>query len=122
MFRRQFVRYLIVGAAGTLTHLLIMAAAVELASLSVTWGTVLGYLGALSLSFAFNYRWTFASSRAPLATFCRYTAVSLSGLLLNVLMVNGLVGLLGIWYLTAQLSVIWVVPVTNYLLSRYWAF
>lgn len=122
MFRHQFIRYLVVGGTGTALHLLVMIAAVELARLSITWGVVLGYLAALLFSFTLNYRWTFGSDRSPYATFVRYTLISLSGLLLNALMVNGLVAFTGIWYLTAQLSVIWVVPITNYLLSRYWAF
>lgn len=122
MVRHQFIRYLVVGGVGTVLHLLVMMATVEIAHLSITWGVVLGYLAALLFSFALNYRWTFASVRSPCATFVRYTLISLSGLLLNALMVNGLVAFTGIWYLTAQLSVIWVVPITNYLLSRYWAF
>lgn len=122
MFRNQFIRYLVVGGVGTALHLLVMVVAVEVTRLSITQGVVLGYLAALLFSFALNYRWTFGSDRSPCATFIRYTLISLSGLLLNALMVNGLVIYTGIWYLTAQLSVIWVVPITNYLLSRYWAF
>lgn len=122
MLRKSFIRYLVVGGAGTVLHLLVMVAAVELAGLNLTLGVVLGYLAALLFSFALNYRWTFGSVRSPCATFVRYTLISLSGLALNALMVNGLVTYTGIWYLAAQLSVIWVVPITNYLLSRYWAF
>lgn len=118
----QFVRYLVVGGAGTLLHLAVMLATVELLGWAVTWGAVLGFLSALLVSFVANYRWTFASTRSPLATLCRYTVVSVSGLLLNLLMMHGLVALLDIWYLTAQIAVIWVVPVTNYLLNRYWSF
>lgn len=122
MLSWQFVRYLVVGGAGTLLHLLVMLAAVELLGLAVTWGAVLGFLSALLVSFVANYRWTFASTRSPVAALGRYTLVCVSGLLLNLLMMHGLVALLDIWYLTAQVAVIWVVPVINYLLNRYWSF
>jgi putative flippase GtrA len=45
-----------------------------------------------------------------------------SGLLLNTGMVYAMVEYLHWWYLTAQISVIFVVPISNFLLNRYWAF
>lgn len=118
----QFARYLVVGGTGTLLHLAVMVATVELLGWAVTWGAVLGFLSALLVSFVANYRWTFASTRSPVGALGRYTLVCVSGLLLNLLMMHSLVALLDIWYLTAQIAVIWVVPVINYLLNRYWSF
>ena len=120
--QNQFLRYLLVGGAGTLVHLLILAFTVEIFSRSATTGTILGFCGALFVSFTLNHKWTFDTKRSRLNVLWRYVLVSVFGLILNVSMVNGLVNSLGWWYLWAQLSVIWVVPITNFLLNKYWSF
>lgn len=122
MVRHELVRYLLVGGLGTVAHLLVLVVSVELAELSATWGAVLGYLCALLISFVFNHKWTFNSRKSYLSSFPKYALVSVSGLALNALMVNGLVNYFGWWYLTAQLIVIWIVPITNYLLNKHWSF
>lgn len=122
MLRHQLIRYLLVGGLGTVAHLMVLVISVELAGLSATWGAVLGYLCALLISFIFNHKWTFSSKKSYLSSFPKYVLVSVSGLVLNAMMVSGLVNHFGWWYLSAQLIVIWVVPITNYLLNKYWSF
>lgn len=122
MLRRQFARYLLVGGLGTGVHLLFLVISVELAGLSATSGAIIGFISALLVSFLLNYKWTFKSCKPYISSFWRYFVVSISGLMLNTLMVNGLVKYFGLWYFTAQLSIIWVVPISNYLLNKYWSF
>ncbi len=119
---RPAFRYLIVGGLGTVIHLAILALCVELLGIDAVTGSVLGFVGALSVSYLLNHYWTFRSRRAHLSSLWRYVAVSLSGLALNTGMMYALVHFSHWWYFTAQLSVILVVPLSNFLLNRYWTF
>lgn len=122
MLRRQFQRYLIIGALGTGVHLGILALCVEWLNIGATTGAVAGFIGALLVSYILNHRWAFDSSRPHRSSLWRYALVSVSGLVLNTTMVNALVNYMQWWYLTAQLSVIWIVPICNFILNRYWTF
>lgn len=118
----QFLRYAFVGLAGTVLHLALMALAVEGAGWDPLAGAGLGFLGALTLSYGLNKRWTFASKRRHAASAWRYVAVSVLGLGVNSLLLGALVHGLGFWYFGAQLAVIFVVPLMNFALNRYWTF
>lgn len=122
MLTRQFLRYLVVGGIGTVTHLAILAMSVELLGQSAIVGAVAGFIGALSVSYVLNHRWAFESKRAHVSSLWRYIVVSLTGLLLNTGMMMALVHYLHWWYFTAQLSVIMIVPALNFLLNRFWTF
>ena len=122
LLSRQVLRYIIVGVLGTTAHLAALALCVEWLQLDVVRASIAGFLAALSVSYALNHYWTFESRRPHGSSFWRYLTVSLSGLLLNTGMVYAMVEYLHWWYLTAQISVIFVVPTSNFLLNRYWAF
>jgi putative flippase GtrA len=122
MLTRQIVRYLMVGGLGTVTHLAILAFCVEVLGWSAIAGTIAGFLGALSVSYWLNHRWVFESNSPHANSLWRYVVVSLSGLVLNSGMMSALVHYLHWWYFTAQLSVIFIVPITNFILNRYWTF
>ena len=119
---RQVARYIIVGGLGTAAHLAVLTLSVEWLQLDVIRASIAGFLAALFVSYALNHHWTFDSKRSPLSSFWRYFVVSVSGLMLNTGMVYAMVEYLHWWYLTAQMSVILVVPTSNFLLNRYWAF
>jgi len=100
----------------------LLVAAVEVLGWSTLAGTVLGFSSALVSSFLLNRSWTFKSDRSYLGSAWRYVAVSLLGLGLNVGLMLLLIKTFGVWYFTAQMAVIVVVPVVNYLLNGYWTF
>lgn len=116
------IRYLLVGGLGTAAHLATLGGAVELLGLPVLAGSIAGFLVALGLSYLLNRHWTFGTGRPGLGSLWRYTLVCAAGLGLNIAMMYALVHWLQWRYMTAQLSVIFVVPVSNFLLSRHWAF
>ncbi|SAK95426.1 GtrA-like protein [Caballeronia fortuita] len=122
MVIRQFVRYIVVGGIGTLAHLGVLSACVEWFGWPPAAGAVAGFSVALLISYVLNRGWTFQSQRSRLAAFWRYTAVSLGGLALNTGMMMGLIRYAHCDYFRAQLYVIAVVPVCNFLLNRYWTF
>lgn len=116
------IRYLVVGGLGTAAHLATLASVVELLGLPVLAGSVAGFTVALALSYLLNRYWTFGTGRPGLGSFWRYALVCVAGLGLNVAMMYALVHWLHWRYMVAQLSVIFVVPISNYLFSRHWAF
>lgn len=122
MATAALIRYGVVGGLGTAAHMGVLAGAVELLKLPVLVGSVAGFLAALALSYLLNRYWTFGTGRPGLGSLWRYTLVCVSGLGLNLAMMFALMHWLQWRYMTAQLSVIFVVPISNYLLSRHWAF
>ena len=122
MILGQAGRYLVAGGLGTLAHLGLMTLCVENLGVPPIAGAVVGFAAAVGVSYALNHYWTFQSSRSPVQSFWRFLLVSILGLLMNTGMMYGLVHYLGWWYLKAQLSVILIVPATNFLLNRYWSF
>lgn len=85
-------------------------------------GSVLGFCAALAVSYGLNRHWTFGTARPGFGSAWRYGVVCLGGLLLNTTLVLALVRWLHWPYLLAQLCVIGIVPVSNFLFSRHWAF
>ena len=122
MLSGQIARYVMVGGLGTATHLAILALCVERFDFDAVQGAIAGFLGALSVSYALNHYWTFQSHRPHLSNLWRYVTVSLAGLMLNTGMMYALVVFFHWWYLTAQLSVILIVPISNFMLNRHWTF
>lgn len=120
MLARQLVRYLVVGGLGTAVHLALLAFCVEALRLDPVFGAVIGFVGALLVSYGLNRHWTFRlhGTGRP----WRYAVVSLGGLMLNTALMYTLVKRFGWPYLPAQLSVVLIVPLSNFLLNRYWAF
>lgn len=122
MLTRPAVRYIIVGGLGTAIHLTILALCVEWFGIDAVMGSIIGFVGALLVSYVLNHYWTFRSRRSHLSSLYRYVTVSLFGLGLNTGMMYALIHILNIWYFAAQLSVILVVPLVNFLLNSYWTF
>jgi len=119
---RPFARYLIVGGVGTAAHLAILALSVEWFALDAVIGSIFGFVAALTVSYLLNHFWTFRSRRSHLSSAYRYVTVSLIGLGLNIGLMYVLIHVFKLWYFAAQLSVILVVPVINFLLNSHWTF
>ena len=122
MLAAQIVRYAVAGGLGTAAHLGVLVLCVEVLGLGVVAGSVAGFCAALAVSYGLNRFWTFRGGRRQSGRFWRYALVCLGGLVINTGLVVALVEGLRWPYLLAQLSVIFVVPVSNFVFSRYWAF
>ncbi len=116
------LRYAAVGALGAAVHIALLVGAVEGLGLHPVAGSVLGFLGALAVSYRFNRHWTFRSDAALAGSLARYTAVSLLGLLLNTGLMVALMGWARWPYLPAQAVAAVLVPICNFLLNRHWSF
>jgi putative flippase GtrA len=115
-------KYGVVGVLGTLVHIGVLAIMVEVFQVNAIIGSIIGFIGALLSSYLLNYHWTFESTHDHLSSFTRYLLVSLVGLGLNTLLMYLTVTVLKWWYIYGQLTVILVVPATNYVLNRFWTF
>ena len=122
MLATQILRYVVAGGLGTAAHLGVLALAVERVGLGVVAGSGAGICAARAVSYQINRAWTFRGGRRQDGRFWRYALVCLSGLAINAGLMLALVEGLHWHYMVAQLSVIFVVPVSNFVLSRHWAF
>lgn len=121
----KMVRYGVVGMIGTGTHFLLLILLVEWGGVHPFVGSCLGFIAALIASYFLNRTWTFvtvAEGRGRRGIFLKYTVVSLIGLMLNMGMMYVFLTWL-VWpYLCAQAMVVFVVPLSNFLLNYYWTF
>jgi putative flippase GtrA len=120
----NFLKYGLVGGLGTLTSFLFMIISVEVFQLSSLIGTVIGFIFSLIISFFLNYMWTFSNSNSGniYIILIKYSLVSLSGLLLNLLIMYILNYVLNVWYIYAQMVSTVAVPIHNYIFNRFWTF
>lgn len=118
-----FSRYVGAGAIGTLSHLVALAVAVELAGLSPTLGTGLGAVFGAGVNYALNYHFTFVSTAAHVRTLPRYLGVAVFGMAVSMGVVRHLTMRFGTaHYLEAQLVATGLVLVLGFLLNRAWTF
>lgn len=115
-------RYAAVGLLGTMLHFIGVIFFVEFIHLDPVFGSTLGFLLVLAVSYILNRTWTFRSKDTGLRQFLIYTLVSLTGLGLNSAIMFITVHLLKWNYLYGQCLVVLVVPVTNFILNRTWTF
>jgi len=119
---RSLIRFGVAGLLATLTHVSVFVLLVEAFRLRPVVASAPAFLAAVGVSYVLNYRWTFTATGPHRVTLPRFLLVSGAGLLLNLLITWLVVDLLGWWYGLALLAVILVVPLTTYLLSRFWVF
>lgn len=120
--KSQFLRYAIVGLIGTGLHTSILVLLVENFSLNPLFSTSTGFIASFIVSYCLNYKWTFRSQLGHFGVLIRYFAVSISGLVLNLLIMFTIVNILKSWYIIGQIISIIVIPISNYLLNSRWSF
>jgi putative flippase GtrA len=121
---RQIAIFVAVGCAAALTHLSVVALAVELTGLAPLAANVAGFGMAFFVSFGGHARWTFpiAPDRFAAAR-SRFFAVALTGFVINQAAYAGALHILGArYYLPVLAAVILGVSVATFLLSKLWAF
>ena len=127
---RQFVKFAVVGATGTVVNLIVLKATLFL------WGRLVGdqtfavEIFASGLAFAvavvnnylLNRWWTFRSTGSFAGQFLKFLVVSVAGLGLNELAFWVFRGQLGIGVLVSQcLAILCVLPF-NFILNKLWSF
>lgn len=117
-------KYAVVGGIGTLLHFGLLIAFVEWLGWPPVVSSVIGFLIVLAVSYALNKSWTFRQRDEPVrfGQVLKYTAVSVLGLLLNAAVMYIAVDLLHWHYVAGQCAVVAIVPVSNFILNRWWTF
>jgi putative flippase GtrA len=118
----QLFRFLAVGLLATASHFIVVIALVERWSLDVVSANALAWTVALCVSYKGHHRWTFPGESAHANLFPRYTAVSLTGLALNLATVWLFHHHLSAHYLVATTFGVALSVLVTFMLSRFWVF
>ncbi|MEY8198025.1 MAG: GtrA family protein [Colwellia sp.] len=120
---KVIMRYAVVGIIGTLMHVGLVVIFVEFFHIPPTLSTSVAFFFVLLTSYLLNCHWTFERAGGNhWVDLIKYTLVSLSGLCLNVGIMYTTTEILKIWYIYGLVMVTLTVPVTNFLLNKYWVF
>jgi putative flippase GtrA len=122
LLKIEFFRFAVVGVIATLIHMGILMVFVEHFKINPVHASIVGFLVAVITSYFLNYRWTFQSSQAHIATLWRYVTVAIIGLTLNTVIMTLAINIFQWWYVSSQIAALSIVPLSNYLLNRYWTF
>jgi putative flippase GtrA len=116
-------RFIAVGIAATLTHLLVAVCLIDGAGLrSAAIANAIAVVAGTAVSYAGNYFWTFRRGGPHSVRLPRFLAAYLTVFGLNGLVMLVVADLGGVAYLIPLAAVITVTPVVTFLLNRYWVF
>lgn len=130
LFTPQLIKFLIVGASGTLIDYLLL-----ILLKSYNWQTLiantLSFSAGLINNYYWNSRWTFSERdwKSSLKQFSQFAIISLVGLGLNTAIVlmleipmGEILGMPGVGYIPAKAFATIIVLFWNYLANRHWTF
>ena len=120
--KRQFIRFLMVGALATTIQYLILILLVRSLSFDAVIASGIGFIIAAITNYHINYHFTFHSNRRHHEAATRFFIVAMLGVLLNSLVMSIAIGLLYLHYLFAQTLATVCVLFWNFTLSRLWTF
>lgn len=125
--RSPFVRFLAVGAAGTVTNSAFFFVAVDKLGMTPTVGSIGGFALAVSQNYLLNQRWSFvpdgSSRRLSLLRYVKFVVSSSGALATNLIVLHLLLGALSFRFATVpQLIGIACGAIVNYVASRYFVF
>lgn len=119
----QIVRFGLVGAAAAATHFAVAVACVRWVALDPQIANVVGFLVAFAVSFAGQWRWTFAAQAAPVArALPSFFLVSILGFATNAIAYRWLLTHTRLRYDVALALVLIGVAAVTFVLARFWAF
>lgn len=118
---RQFTRFALVGAVGTACHYLVLVMGVELAGMTPTMATTIGFCIGAWTNYQLHARFTFGVGPS-MGALSRFVLIAASGALLNTLLVHVGMDLLSAHYLWVQVLATCAVLVWNFVLGRLWVF
>lgn len=128
---RRFIRFALIGVVGTVVDFTLLIVLKELIGLPTLLANTLSYSAGILNNFTLNRIWTYPDSRTrkALVQLLQFVLVSITGLLLNNLIVYGLeqplgnlVGAADYGYLIAKAAATGLVMVWNFIVNRFWTF
>jgi len=118
----QLLRFGIVGAGATLTHLTVLSAGVELLRLSPVAANALAFCSALGVSYSGQSIWVFRVAGHGQTQVRRFLVSAVGGLLANAGLMALITGPLGWHYLAGFAAVTTLVPFGTFLANKFWVF
>ncbi len=118
----QFSRYVVVGAAATLSHYSVLVGLVELGKWPPVPATLVGFVVGGIISYKLNRRHTFATDRSHREATWRFAVVVSSVFCLTYLLMNFFVNSLGAPYLPAQMVTTGMLMFVSFFSHRLWTF
>ncbi len=119
---RELILFGIVGVVSTLIHFSVLFVLVEYFSLQPLLANLIAFFASLLGSYGLNHRYTFRSTLPWQETFPKYFTTVLIGLFLNQTIMWIVVDQWKISYLYGFAIVTVVVPLSNFMLHKYWTF
>ena len=120
--RQQIVRFVMVGACGTLLQYLILWIGASWLRMPAPWASAAGYLAGSIVNYFLNYTVTFGSAVAHRSALIRYYAMVGGGWLLTLGMMALFVNALNMNKWGAQITTTLICLAFNFLLSRIWVY
>lgn len=118
----QLGRFAMVGVLSTIIHVGTLTLMVEKLNQNPVPASALGFILAVVISYLCNYRWTFAPTGNHKEYFLKYVLVCVIGFILNISIMYLTVNIWGMWYLLGATCVLTIVPISNFLLNKFWVF
>ena len=118
----QLLRFAVVGASGYVINLVVFASLVGPLGLHHSPAAAGAFCVAVSNNFFWNRRWTFASDGAVPLQAARFFTVSLAALLVNLALLELLVGVAGQPALLSQAIAVAVATPVNFVGNKLWTF
>jgi putative flippase GtrA len=118
----EFIKYSIAGFAAAATHLAVLAGLVQLMQAPKTMASAIGFCCAIPVNYFIQHRFVFGRTGGHTIYFMRYITVTLILLAANVIIFSIFTQIIGIFYVLAQILVIGIVFVLNFLVNRTFTF
>jgi putative flippase GtrA len=118
----QFLRYALVGAAGTLAQYVILVVLVEAGWAGVVAASTLGAIAGALVNYALNRRYTFASDSPHVRSLPRFMLVAAAGIVVNAAVLALLERYTALPYLVSQVIATAFVLVAGFVANRTWSF
>lgn len=118
----EFIKYSIAGFAAAATHLAVLAGLVQLMQAPKPMASAIGFCCAIPVNYLIQHSFVFGRTGGHIVYFVRYLTVTLILLVANVILFTIFTQVFGVFYIFAQVVVIGIVFVLNFLVNRTFTF
>lgn len=118
----QFLKFTLVGVVATSAHYLVLVTLVQLCGINPIKASATGFAFGAFVGYRLNYRITFRSSKRHWEALPKFSAVALSGLAINTLIMIGLMTGMNAHYLASQVIATVIVLMWNFSVNKWWTF
>ncbi len=117
----QVVKFIVSGGTAALVELILLYLFTEFLGIWYIYSLVLAFLVAFSMSFTLQKFWTFKDARKEIVPqqAILHLAVTVAGLLFNMVGLYMLVELFGFWYMLAQVLVGGTIAFLSFLIYKF---